>query len=276
VGLRSEGNFVFSVGSITFVGSLMIDDKLQTIVRHAVDAALAFQIPAVGAPGWTKTPASGIGDVAVDQNRLWVAGTNGTVWFSDDWGATFEATSASGFARLAVAGDGTLWTVGMNGTVWYLPAGDPAGAWQLTAASSIGDAAVALPSGRLWVAGTNGTIWFSDDGAGSFTRVDASGFGRLATAADGTLWAAGVNGTLWHRPATTNQWTRTSATMAKDVAVDQSTGRVLITCTDGTIAYTDDGGACFIPAGASGFGQIAASPDGSLFAVGNDGSLWRA
>jgi hypothetical protein len=34
------GGFVFSVGSMTFGGSLVVDDKIQRILRNALDACL--------------------------------------------------------------------------------------------------------------------------------------------------------------------------------------------------------------------------------------------
>jgi hypothetical protein len=33
---HSQGGFVFSAGSITFGGSLVVDKKIQTIVRNAL------------------------------------------------------------------------------------------------------------------------------------------------------------------------------------------------------------------------------------------------
>jgi photosystem II stability/assembly factor-like uncharacterized protein len=69
---------------------------------------------------WNKTDASGMRDVAVaPDGTVWLAGWNGTIWFSHDQGKTFQQQAdASGFSRVAVAPDGTVWGVGYNGTLW--------------------------------------------------------------------------------------------------------------------------------------------------------------
>src|ERR1051325_173160 len=94
---------------------------------------------------WTRTPASGIGDVAVGPaGTIWVAGQNGTIWSSSD-GSNFTRVEASGFSRVSVGPDGSVWGVGFNGTLWRLRSGQ----WTKTPASGIGDVAV----------GRDGTVW---------------------------------------------------------------------------------------------------------------------
>jgi hypothetical protein len=110
-------------------------------------AALLFGSAALStarAASWTQTPASGGGDVAVGPDgRVWLAGHNGTVWWSND-GLNFTRTEASGFERLSVGRDGTVWAVGANGTLWKFVDGR----WTQTPASGMGDVA-AGPDGRI-------------------------------------------------------------------------------------------------------------------------------
>lgn len=72
------------------------------------------------ARGWTQTPASGMGDVAVaPDGTVWLAGDNGTIWSSTD-GANFDQIEASGFESLAAGSNGRVWAVGTNGTLWRM------------------------------------------------------------------------------------------------------------------------------------------------------------
>jgi hypothetical protein len=75
---------------------------------------------------WTKTLASGMGDVAAHgfQGTIDLAGLNGTIWSTYDGGKSFyRDTTASGFASVAnYVNAGQLyyqtWAVGYNGTLW--------------------------------------------------------------------------------------------------------------------------------------------------------------
>jgi hypothetical protein len=75
-------------------------------------------LKAAQAANWTKTPASGMGDVAVGPDgKVWLAGKNGTIWFTNN-GKDFTQVEASGFDSVAVGPDGTVWAIGLNGTLW--------------------------------------------------------------------------------------------------------------------------------------------------------------
>jgi len=69
---------------------------------------------------WTQTRAQGMGDVAYGgpERRVWLAGRNGTIWWTDV-GDSFTQIEASGFESLSVQNDGTVWAVGTNGSLWY-------------------------------------------------------------------------------------------------------------------------------------------------------------
>src|SRR5690349_13421323 len=60
----------------------------------------------VYATGWRQSSATGMADVAVSRDGiLWLAGQNGTVWYSSDGGKTFHKVNASGFNRICVGPD---------------------------------------------------------------------------------------------------------------------------------------------------------------------------
>ena len=141
---------------------------------------------------WSRTRASGMGDVAVaPDGRVWLAGKNGTIWFGNSRGTNFTQVQGSGVRRISVAPNGVVWAVAENGTLWRLAEGN----WNRTQASGMGDVAVA-PNGTVWLAGKNGTIWFGNSRGPYFTQVQGSGFESVAVGQEG-LWAVGQNGTLW-------------------------------------------------------------------------------
>lgn len=75
-------------------------------------------LKAAQAANWTKTPASGMGDVAVGPHgQVWLAGKNGTIWFTIN-GVDFSQVEGIGFDSVAVGPDGTVRAVGLNGTLW--------------------------------------------------------------------------------------------------------------------------------------------------------------
>jgi photosystem II stability/assembly factor-like uncharacterized protein len=215
-------------------------------------------------PTWHQTTATLIGDVAVaSDGTVWVAGTNGTIWFSSNQGRDFTQLDATGFIRIAVAPNGTVWAVGDNSTLWKYD-----GNWAKTEASLIGDVAVAS-DGTIWVAGTNGTIWFSSNQGRDFTQLDATGFIRIAVAPNGTVWAVGDNGTLWKYDG---NWTKTEASLIGDVAVAPD-GTIWVAGTNGTIWYSSSEGRVFTQVDASNFVSVAAGSS-AVWAVGSNGSLW--
>lgn len=225
----------------------------------------AVPVGATGTGRWWQTPASDADDVAVGPDgRIWIAGENGSIWFSTDRGRNFTKTEAEGFRRLSVAPDGVVWAVGRNGSLWRYD-----GHWRQTEASQIGDVSVGS-NGRIWLAGNNATVWYSDDAGSTFERVEsASGFRRVAAAPDGTLWAVGFNGTLWSYQG--DRWRQTDASQMADVAVGP----------DGTVWLVGNNQTVWKLVGsqftriedASGFEDIAAGASG-VWAVGTNGTLW--
>lgn len=148
---------------------------------------------------FTKTDASGMADVAVsaDDNSVWLAGSNGTVWVTKDRGKTFNQIQAEGFRGVSVGKGGIVWAVGSNGTLWSLDRGS----WRQTPASGMQDVGSSPFSTRTYLAGANGTVWLTEDG-GTFSQIEASGFHSIATQDTGDVtgrqaWAVGTNGTLW-------------------------------------------------------------------------------
>lgn len=215
---------------------------------------------------WIKTPASGMGDVTVGYGgRVWLAGRNGTIWYTDN-GVDFTQVTASGFARVAAGPDGALWAVGGNGTLWVYRNGS----WTNTGASGMGDVAVS-PSGLVWLVGLNGTVWTYN--GTTFTQIPASGFSRIAVALDRTVFAVGSNGTLWRYRDGSWRLLRRAPSDLVDVAISPC-GRIWVTRKDGTIWFSENGRR-FYQIEASGFESIAVGLDDNVWAVGYNGTLWK-
>jgi photosystem II stability/assembly factor-like uncharacterized protein len=239
---------------------------------------------------WKRVNESGIGDVTVAADgRVWTAGKNGTVWYSDDQGNTTHQISGSGFSRLAADPNGTVWGIGTNGSVWNC---SPSLQWtQALAAGRAADATVA-PNGTLWITLADGSIQFSKDRGQTFNSIVASGFLHLSAGPDNVLWAVGANGTLWHYPTTQDNatWTQTAASGMLDVGVEWAAfsngahaGRVWLVGKNGTVWLSIDSGASFTQkTDASGFSSIAgagtqtklAGAQVDAWAVGANGTLW--
>jgi hypothetical protein len=189
---------------------------------------------------WAKTAASGMMDVALSSDgTVWLAGRNGSIWFSNDQAKTFHETDASGFSRVSVGPDGVLWAVGSNGTLWnYDLKGSPP-RWVETVATGMGDVGVG-PFGTVWVAGRNGTIWFSTDSGKNFTWVeDASGFesvaaGSLNSAVD--VWGVGSNETLWYK---TPDYVHIAPTAYFTIQYDRSLGQAGLNLANGLAEIVD-------------------------------------
>ena len=153
--------------------------------------------------------------------------------------------------------------------------------WMKTAATSIGDAAIA-PDGTVWIAGTNGSIWYGYNSAtgADFVRLPAEGFRRLAVGANGMLWAVGFNGTVWSydtaTPYSSEKWVKAPVAGMADVAVAPN-GTVWTAGKNGNIwySYLSATGLKFKKLPATGFSRVAVGSDGTLWAVGSNGSLWH-
>lgn len=214
---------------------------------------------------WRKTPASGVNDAAIGPDgRVWMAGRNGTVWFTDN-GEDFNRVPAEGFERIAAGANGAVWAVGANGTLWRYSAGT----WTQTDAQGMGDVAMAQ-NGRVWLAGRNGTVWYTDDGK-RFLQVDGAGFARLAVGPDDTVWAVGKNGSLW--TYSQGNWAQTPASDMADIGVG-SDGLVWLVGRNGTVWTTKDG-RDFKQVATSAMIGITAGRGSRPWAVGTDGSLWQ-
>jgi photosystem II stability/assembly factor-like uncharacterized protein len=243
--------------------------QIRCAIRRLAIITLTMGIlsPAlVYATGWRQSPATGMADVAVSRDGiLWLAGQNGTVWYSSDGGKTFHKVNASGFNRICVGPDGVVWAVGWNGTLWMYRGKT----WTKTAASGIADVAVS-GAGKLWLTGKNGSVWYSSDGGKTFHSIEASGFSRVSAGPDDVLWAVGSSGTLWI--LRDGVWTQTAASGIADVAVAPD-GIIWLVGANGTVWTSKDQQNFEQNHAASGFASIAAGGRGT-WAVGFNGTLW--
>lgn len=97
---------------------------------------------------WDKTDASGMADVAIapdTDQTIWLAGKNGTLWFSDRWNEftmvpapeVLVVGKMPGFIRVAAGKDGVVWVVGSDGSLWQVHQGN----FTKTGASGMADVA---------------------------------------------------------------------------------------------------------------------------------------
>jgi hypothetical protein len=158
--------------------------------------------------GWKEANATDVADVAVGRYCLagasectpliWIAGVNGTIWYSDNDGRNFTQIKAEGFCRVATHST-DLWAVGCNGTVWQYTSSPAAawdaGKWEQSEASKIADVA-ADENDSLWLTGQNGSVWERVNGQGFVEISPPAGFVSIAVG-HGKVYAVRADGTLW-------------------------------------------------------------------------------
>jgi len=254
----------------------------------AQDESVDYGGLGTGLPNWVKTEASNMVDVSISRTGgIWLAGRNGTIWFTRD-GKSFEQESGvSGFGRIGAGDDSEeVGAVGANNhTLWFRSTGNNH-PWIQTTAADIGDVAI---GGEVWVVGTNGSIWYAPKAVSAqymikalrFKQVKAEGFCRIATHTD-VLWAVGCNGTLWRYKRNfktgsawdAGEWLQTSASGMEDVAADELDTLWLVG-KNGSV-WKSNAGKNFelISPPGSGFINIGVG-HGEVYAVQGDGSLWR-
>jgi hypothetical protein len=165
---------------------------------------------------WSKTVASGMGDVGVSQNgTVWAAGANGTVWFSHDEGVTWTQVHASDFRNIAAGSDQQVWGVGSNGKLWKYDGQNWTETTGLTQPGTrrLDDGTIlniSVPAFFTDVSvAANGDVWATDQPGGAYgsrgqgqfqlhTTTNA-GYALWVAATDGTLWAVKQDGTVWRR-----------------------------------------------------------------------------
>ncbi|MBP0445827.1 TIR domain-containing protein [Roseomonas sp. SSH11] len=146
-----------------------------------------------------------------------------------------------------------------------------AAGWQRTGARSIVDVA-AGPDGRIWLVQADGRVAWTRDGR-SFAPIPAQGFARVAAARDGSAWGVGLNKTLWRFPPDGRPQPMAHSPPVVDVAVSAQ-GRVWLVGDDARIWFTDDGQTFTPDTKTSNFGRIAAGPDGLVYGVGRNNTVW--
>lgn len=252
----------------------------------AQDQSVDFGGISTTLPHWKKTKATGMSDVSVSRSGgIWLAGSNGTIWFSRSGDDFLQESGVSGFGRIATGDDNQdVGAVGANNhTLWFLSKGGP---WFQSPASGVADVAL---GGEVWIAGTNGTIWYATRPIAfkfqieslQFKQIKAEGFCRVATLTR-VLWAVGCNGTLWkyQRNFKTDsawdagEWTRTAASGIADVAADELDTLWLVGKNGSVWRSTRGKDFVLISPPGTGFVSIGAGK-GAVYAVHADGTVWR-
>jgi hypothetical protein len=247
-------------------------------------AACGMLAPGLGsaAPRWTFTQAqaSGIRDVAAFANIsttvVFICGTNGTVWRTEDNGRHFHQITGSGLRRLAGSPDGSLvYGVGDNGALW---ASSTPGIWQRVATESFGrpvEDAVVNFDRSLWITTQNGQMWSIRDGRTWEPRTVLAAFKRIGIGPGQQFWGIDSGGTLLQRDGSIpgSAWYDTAGSGMEDVSVS-NTGRVWLVGSNGTVWTTFDG-QVFEQLDASNFLAVAAAAGDSAWLVGRNGLLFH-
>lgn len=216
-------------------------------------------------------------DIMVIDGHLWVVGAGGAVLHSTDDGATFDfvitpafdpanefypsvnAISAYDANHVAIAGD--------NGFAAYSE--DGGASWTMSdtlLAQAYGsddlEAVVYLPSGEFWVVGDDSKAYYS---AGSMTgwtalnlpfttEVDLT---DLYLNDDGIGYIAADDDSLLSTTDFGTTWNLLNTGTGVDYFGLWSDGTQIIACgADGTIVYSGDSGATFVPIDVGGFDEI--------------------
>ena len=205
-------------------------------------------------------------------------GGDGTVVAVDPAGWVYKRDSKTGdwrslgrgFARIAVAPDGTPWAVDQEGVLRRYDGS----AWR-----AIGKGAVDLAvggDGSVAVATNSGKLARYDPESQSWTALEGNGL-RVAADSDGRLWSVAADGAIARRLG--DAWIGVIG-LAKDIAADES-GRVIMLGANGklyewledTATWTEISGTGVAIAISVGGGQLwRVDADNSIFAQGIEGA----
>jgi len=111
--LRVDAKATNWTGSIAGAWAVKFDGTLWSYTTNVIPPGLP----------WTNSGQTNVRDVAVNKltGRVYISKysqVGGTIWYSDNNGATFQQEPATGFQNLAVTSNGVLYGAGYNGTLW--------------------------------------------------------------------------------------------------------------------------------------------------------------
>lgn len=106
-----------------------------------------------------------------------------------------------------------------------------------------------------------------------FIQTNASGFRDVAVTADGKIWGCGTNGTVWYSTNGTT-WNQTEASGVKSIGA--SNDNVVICGDNETVWVGDRNGARFQQTTATGFQDVAISPNGRIVGAGTNETIWTS
>jgi hypothetical protein len=174
--------------------------------------ALLCALPATVSASWASLGGYA-NDIAVDENTIWVIGSNDTIWFrtlSTEW----REYRGAGRGRAIAAAKGTPWIIGYDNGIFR---GNGAGWTELPGNGRGLDIAVD-PYERPWIIGTDNRIYFFV--AGVWREYAGNGQGKaIAISPQGIPYIVGMDNAIYR--GTGSGWVQLSGDVrGTDIAVD--------------------------------------------------------
>jgi hypothetical protein len=242
--------------------------------KTIVCVLLAFFLVAGGfwpqtshADGWEKLPGAAV-DVGAAPNGI--VRVIGTGFGSYQWNyktRNWDQKPETGVEHLSLDPAGNPWFVGRAGFIWFNKA---------VPAPKAKDIGVGL-DGTVWIIGVDGSIQRLNKATGAWTKVEG-GAVNVAVTSEGNPVVVNAGGQIFFWKPAINNWVHISGT-ASDITVSGST---VIVCNGTGVLYRrpadPDYKGDWVPEPLSvdaNLQRVSAAPDGSVWAVAADKSIWR-
>ncbi len=247
--------------------------------------AIADRSPIAASNQWVAVASS------ADGSRLVAAITNGPLYVSADFGATWSvresvrawvavASSADGSRLVAGVAGGQLYTSADAGGTWI--ARDGARAWSAVASSADGGRLLAAESGgTLYVSSDFGATWSPQETARAWSAVasSADGTNLVAAASGDQIFTSADGGSTWIARETARAWVSVATSSNGLSLVAAVSGGRLFTSVDAGENWTardSDRNWTSVSTSGSGSVQLAAVSGGQIYASADAGVTWVA
>jgi hypothetical protein len=144
---------------------------------------------------------------------------------------------------------------------------------QQSSVTDAGDIAAAGPE-LIAIAKRDGTLIGSTDAGQSFKPFRRDNVSRVSINADHAFCIVDTNGDVWFRAPHDPEWIQTNASGMTDVAIGPKGEAACTAAADGAVWISSDG-RTFTKVQSSDFIHVSFDLQGTLWATGNNGSLWK-